>query len=122
MFRIAIGILGWLSLLAGLASAQTTDSASDWNPFLPEGSLDDGWPFIRGATFDGHSPEIHLAEQWPEAGPPILWRRDLGQGYSAFVAQGRRVLTQAQTLAGQVVICLDADSGQTLWDDRKSVV
>lgn len=88
------------------------------NPFLPAASFDSGWPFIRNSTFDGHSPEIHIADSWPDEGPPVLWTRELGQGYSAFVAKGERVFTQAQTLGGQVVLCLDADTGETIWSHR----
>lgn len=88
------------------------------NPFLPEGVSDRGWPFVRGAAFDAHSPEINLADQWPDDGPPVLWTRPLGQGYSAFVAVGERVFTQTQTLTGQYVVCLDADSGETIWEHR----
>lgn len=77
-----------------------------------------GWPFIRGANFDGKSPETDLLDSWPAPGPPVLWTRELGQGYSSFVAWDDRVSTQFQTLAGQFVICLDADSGATLWQYR----
>ena len=45
-----------------------------------------GWPFLRGAQYDGHSSEVGLAESWPPDGPPVLWARELGQGYSGFVA------------------------------------
>ena len=88
------------------------------NPFLPRGTVDRGWPAVRGSNFDGHSPEIRLADQWPESGPPVLWTRELGQGYSAFVAQGTRVYTQAQSLSGQYVYCLNADTGETIWEHR----
>jgi hypothetical protein len=83
-----------------------------------------GWPFVRGANFDGHSAEGGLVDSWPDEGPPVLWTRELGQGYSAFVAApvdaaGKsRVFTQTQTLAGQVVLCLDADTGETIWSYR----
>lgn len=77
-----------------------------------------GWPFIRGPNFDGHSAEARLAEGWPESGPPVLWTRELGQGYSSFIAWEDRVATQIQTLGGQFVICLKADSGETLWKYR----
>lgn len=76
------------------------------------------WPFIRGPHFDGHSAETHLADSWPGQGPPVLWTRKLGQGYSAFVAWNDRAATQYQTLGGQYVICLDADTGRTLWEHR----
>ena len=97
--------------------ASSLASAAEY-PFLPEGVPDRGWPFVRGAAFDAHSPEINLADQWPDDGPPVLWTRPLGQGYSAFVAVGERVFTQTQTLTGQYVFCLDADSGETIWEQR----
>ena len=77
-----------------------------------------GWPFLRGANFDGHSPETGLAETWPAAGPPVLWTLELGQGYSGFVAQGERVYTQRQSLTGQCVVCLQAETGATIWEYR----
>ena len=77
---------------------------------------DAGWPHRRGPHFDGTSDETGLADSWPEAGPPVLWTLELGQGYSGFTAVGDRVFTQTQTLYRQVVVCLDADTGQTLWE------
>lgn len=88
------------------------------NPFLPDDQPDVGWPFLRGPKYDGHSAEINLADQWPAEGPPVLWSRSLGQGYSAFVARGDRVFTQTQTLSGQSVICLHADTGEAIWQYR----
>lgn len=104
----------------GAASSKTTDdsTAANANPFLPDGLADPGWKFIRGPTYDGHSPEIQVADHWPADGPPILWSRELGQGYSAFVADRGRVYTQRQTLGGQYVICLDGDTGETIWEYR----
>lgn len=76
------------------------------------------WPFIRGVNFDGHSAETDLADSWPESGPPVLWTRELGQGYSSFIAWDDRIATQTQTLAGQYVVCLEADTGKTIWQHR----
>lgn len=88
------------------------------NPFLTAETEDAGWPFVRGPSYDGHSPETEIADAWPDTGPPVLWTRELGQGYSAFVARDRRVFTQAQSLGGQFVYCLDGDSGETIWRYR----
>lgn len=76
------------------------------------------WPFVRGPHYDGHSEEIDIAGIWPEQGPPVLWTRALGQGYSAFVASGDRVYTQGQNMTGQYVYCLEADTGITIWEYR----
>ena len=78
----------------------------------------DSWPSVRGPRFDGHSTEAGLVDSWPEEGPPVLWVRKIGQGYSAFVAKGDRVFTQAQNMTGQYLYCLEADTGKTIWEYR----
>lgn len=79
-----------------------------------------GWPQWRGPNFDSISRETGLAEAWPEAGPPVLWSRELGQGYSSFIAVGSHVYTLNQTLYEQAVVCLDAETGKTVWSSRYS--
>jgi len=92
------------------------------NPFLPksiENNVGDlGWPTVRGPHLTGHSDETRLADAWPSEGPPVLWSRNLGKGYSSVVAVDDRVFTQYQTLAGQFVLCLNADTGATVWQHR----
>lgn len=98
-------IIGTVLLAGGAALAVEPEESS-------------GWPQWRGPTFDGISSETGLAESWPEAGPPVLWTRELGQGYSSFIAVGSHVFTLTQTLYEQAVVCLDADTGQTVWSSR----
>jgi hypothetical protein len=76
------------------------------------------WPGIRGPHWNGISDEVGISESWPAEGPPVLWTRELGQGYSAFIAWPNRIATQYQSLRGQYVICLDADTGRTIWEYR----
>src|SRR5262249_9341238 len=76
------------------------------------------WPHLRGPSFDGRSDETGLADAWPSDGPPRLWSRDLGQGYSGLIAADGKLFTQRQTLAGQYLLCLDPDSGKTVWESR----
>jgi len=113
--------LGFLCVLFSgfpVAAQDSSRPPATGNPFLEPGTEDRGWPSVRGPNYDGHSREQQIADQWPESGPPVLWTRELGQGYSAFVAQGTRVYTQGQTLSGQYVYCLDADTGKTIWEYR----
>ena len=76
------------------------------------------WPHLRGPEYNAVSREMGLVEQWPEAGPPVLWTREMGAGYSGFVIGGDRVFTQIQSLYGQYVVCLQAATGETLWEHR----
>ena len=106
-------IVLWLCAAGNAQSPQARKS-----DFLPPGTYDVGWPHIRGEHFDGHSPEINLANEWPDTGPPVLWIKELGQGYSSIVVQDDRAYTQYQSLRGQFVICLNASTGETLWEHR----
>ncbi len=76
------------------------------------------WPQLRGPTHDGHSVESSIAESWPTDGPPVLWAKEIGAGYSSFAVVGDRAFTLAQSLHQQFVLCLDANTGETIWTHR----
>lgn len=78
----------------------------------------EGWPQWRGPTHDGISQEKELVDTWPATGPRLLWSCEIGQGYSGFAVVGNRLFTQSQSLTEQVVLCLDADTGETVWSYR----
>ena len=76
------------------------------------------WPGLRGPSQDGVATGEKLADSWPTGGPPILWSRELGQGYSSFAIVGDLAYTQYQTSFSQFVICLERDTGHTVWETR----
>lgn len=57
-----------------------------------------------------------LASEWPEDGPRKLWKRDLGEGYSAVVADNGVLYTMYRSGDQDVVCALDAGSGETKWE------
>jgi len=58
-----------------------------------------------------------LAQEWPAAGPAVLWRRDVGAGVAGVaVADGRAFLFHRVGNA-EVLEALDAASGKPLWSD-----
>lgn len=73
------------------------------------------WPQWRGPVHDGSIAGEELIEKFPEGGPPVLWLRELGQGYSGFAVVGERAFTMTQTLYEQQLICVDAATGKTSW-------
>src|SRR5262249_16544165 len=76
------------------------------------------WPNLLGPTYDGVFAETGLAASWPAQGPPRLWTRELGQGYSGFIVADGKVFTQRQAIGGQYLVCLAPDTGQTVWEYR----
>jgi len=80
------------------------------------------WPQFRGPQGDGISAETGLLEDWPESGPPELWRVPLGEGYSGLSVVDGRVYTLFADKSHELVVALDAASGKELWRhqlDRK---
>ena len=59
-----------------------------------------------------------LAERWPEAGPPRLWKRPLGEGYPSILYKDARLYTMYRDSESEeeVVVALDAGTGTTIWD------
>src|SRR5689334_12468318 len=44
--------------------------------------MGEDWAEFLGPRGTGVSGETGLLEQWPEAGPPVLWKKRIGEGYS----------------------------------------
>ena len=57
------------------------------------------------------SPRRDLASTWPADGPRRLWRRPLGDGFSAIVTDGATLYTLYRDGSHDVVIALDAATG-----------
>ncbi len=78
------------------------------------GGVDD-WPQFLGPTRNGVSAEKGLAASWPKDGPPVVWQRDVGEGYSGPVIAGERLILFHRVADKEVVECLNAATGKPLW-------
>ncbi|MSR67132.1 MAG: alcohol dehydrogenase [Pedosphaera sp.] len=73
------------------------------------------WPQFLGPTRNGIAGDIKLAAEWPKEGPPLLWERKVGAGFSGpVVANGNLILFHREA-DDEVVECIDAASGKTRW-------
>lgn len=73
------------------------------------------WPQFLGLHRNGTSPETDLAASWPRKGPPLLWEKDVGDGYSGPVVAGDRLILFYAVGKDDVVDCLDAKTGKEIW-------
>ncbi len=71
------------------------------------------WPHYRGAKMDGSTTETIAA--WPAGGPKELWRAQLGTGCASVTVVGGRVFGAGFRDGREVLHCLDAKTGKTLW-------
>src|SRR5262245_16856558 len=76
------------------------------------------WPCWRGPHRDGISREAGLLQEWPKGGPKQLWRADLSGGFSSVVVADGRLFTMTKEKNQEVVVCLDAASGNEIWRYR----
>jgi len=73
------------------------------------------WPQFRGPDRQGIVNDDGWLESWVEGQPAVVWRRAIGTGYSAVTAVGDRLFTMDADEQQEHVLCLDADTGETLW-------
>ncbi len=79
----------------------------------------DAWPQWGGVSRDFSVSSAKLAGKWPADGPPKLWSRPLGDGYSSIVSDGELLFTMyrsGHTTEREIIVALDASSGKTVWE------
>ena len=70
---------------------------------------------IMDLTATGISAETGLLTSWPDKGPPMLWEKSIGEGYSGPVVAGNRLILFHRVENEDVVECLDAVTGKGQW-------
>ena len=73
------------------------------------------WPQFLGPTRDGVYAGEDLARQWPASGPPVLWKRDVGQGFANPIVAGGTLILFHRVDGRDVVDALAAEDGRELW-------
>ncbi|MEX2302454.1 MAG: PQQ-binding-like beta-propeller repeat protein [Bryobacterales bacterium] len=83
------------------------------------------WTLWGGPGRNFLTSSTGLAASWPAAGPPVLWKRELGEGYSAIAVDGDTLYTMYHRVQPywlifseqqEVVVALDARTGETRWE------
>ena len=90
-----------LTLSAGLSSA--------------DGQHAGDWPQLLGPHRNGTAVTASLAETWAAPGPPIRWRRTVGEGFAGPVVVAGRVLLFHRQQEQEIVQALKTTSSETLW-------
>ena len=100
--------------LAALAVAGLTSSP----PHLTAAADITPWPQWGGPSRNFVVEARDLATEWPATGPRRRWQKPLGPGYSAIVTDGRALYTLSRNGDDDVVVALDAATGETIWHTR----
>jgi outer membrane protein assembly factor BamB len=73
------------------------------------------WPQFLGPTRDGVYAGSELTSVWPKEGPPVVWRRDVGHGFSGPVVVSNQLILFHRLDDKEVIACLDARTGEPKW-------
>ena len=87
-------------------------------PALLLGGEPQDWTRWGGPDQNFRAPAADIADRWPAEGPRRLWSRELGDGYSTILVEGDRLYTMYRSGDEEAVVCLDAGTGETIWEQR----
>jgi hypothetical protein len=73
------------------------------------------WPQFLGPNRNGSITETNLVSAWSSEGPPVLWRRKVGEGFSGPVVSAGKLILFHRLADQETVECLDAKTGQEFW-------
>src|SRR5262245_27097621 len=73
------------------------------------------WPQFLGPTRNGNYAGGDVIPLLPKGGPPLVWKKGIGQGFSGpVVAEGRLILFH-RLGDKETVECLEAATGRAIW-------
>ena len=74
------------------------------------------WTQWGGPNRNFQTDASGLKDTWPTAGPRVIWKRPIGEGYSSVVVDGGVLYTMYGRPREEVVLAADVESGKTLWE------
>jgi outer membrane protein assembly factor BamB len=80
----------------------------------PPGTSSD-WPGFLGPHRNGKSDEHGLPTTWPPKGPPVVWHKPVGTGYSAPAISDGKLFQFSRTKDSAELKCFNAEIGAELW-------
>ena len=82
---------------------------------VPAAARESDWPQFLGPNRNGVYAGPAISDSWPASGPPLLWRKPVGEGFSGPVVQDGRLVLFHRLESRERVECLDVRTGRTLW-------
>lgn len=114
-------------IAAAEAAAEAEEAAALAEPVDPMTAANEPAPWLQWGGPDRNfcSGATGLSNRWPKGGPPKLWERPLGDGFSAIVSDIDTLYTQYSIRdkedafkGDEVVVALDAKTGETRWEHK----
>ncbi len=86
---------------------------------LAQNETSDQWLQFRGQDRNGTSAETGLLDKWPTEGPEMVWKKDLGSGYSEILITNDRFYTmfseQEEGKGSEFMGAFNLETGDEIW-------
>ncbi len=79
------------------------------------GGRSEDWPRFLGPRGNGTSIETGLLESLPLDGPPVLWEKEIGSGYSSPSIRGGTLVLHHRLRDEEIVEAFRLPKGESLW-------
>ena len=90
-------------------------SLAVWAPTAAGADANASWPQWRGPKRNGTSTETGLLREWRRVKPKVLWRANVGIGFSSFAVSNGLVYTLGNRSNTDTVYALSAKTGKPAW-------
>ncbi len=87
-------------------------------PVFAQNNSDKSWKQFRGNMRNGISTETGLLKKWPKSGPELVWKKEIGQGFSEIVvSENIAYLLAADSTKGgfEYLSAYNISSAKELW-------
>lgn len=78
----------------------------------------DDWPTFGGQLRSHTSEEESLRIEWENHEPDILWKQDIGLGYSSVIEYKGRAYCQGYNNGKNTLRCVDVQKGNIIWQHQ----
>ena len=102
----------------GQAAQRTQKPAPKPSPRPPAAASSPAVPWTQwgGPHRNFQTEATGLKDTWPATGPRVMWKRSLGEGYSAPAVENGVLYTMYGKPREEVVVAANAETGSTLWE------
>ncbi len=111
---LSLGLAVFFAAAQELPEASEVAEPAETTASEPASSGSD-WPRFLGPTGNSKSPETGILTDWPSEGPPVVWWKEVGEGYSTpVIADGRLFFFDRHGDLARLT-AMDPSTGEELW-------
>jgi len=92
-----------------LSAIKATGTVDQWQ------TTPNDYSRFLGSGYWAEANNLELATDWEETPPELVWKHDIGAGWSAFAVVGDYAVTQEQRGDEELVTCYRVSDGEPVW-------